>query len=776
MQALGGGSGLMESVAAKSFVVLALVIVVVTLWPRSTASARHLAWTTTFLFLLCLPVFVRCLPAWHSPAWMGSLNWNNRLPDVVWFNSEKLTQPEMEPSPVVSNQLPAPSHSAANSGIISMKPAGGWGGVFVVIWLAGLLLGGVRWLVVQIRLRQLGRQLRPCTDAAWLKLVGDLRSDYQIKQPVKLLFAQTAITPITWGCWKPVVILPPESRQWSPERLQVVLCHELAHVKRRDCLTQEMAQLVCSLYWFNPLVWRAAAWMRAEREKACDDFVLNAGALPAEYAGHLVEIARQFMGTPNVSGVVAMARPSGLEQRIRAILDGHRNRGRIASVTLIFIVAAIFGFELVIGSYAAESSPAAWSLKNSKASDQLKRFVAEKEAQEHALIAIDEKQYAKEGYKFTLPDTRPFFSAAAQGDWPAVSNLWSKIHSGFIDATETNPYPHGLWMQPLIETYGAIEAFASGDETSSKTFGDEVIKSIPPGGIYFGGTDPGRFIVTALQKSHVGGEPFFTLTQNALADGTYLKYLRSMYGDKIYIPTDQDSQDSFQAYLAEAQVRLRENRLKPGEHITESNGRISVGGQVAVMEINALIVKIIFDRNTNHECFIEESFPLDWMYPNLEPHGLIFKLNRQPLSELSDAMVQQDRGYWQKLVSGKIGGWLNDDTSVPDIAAFAEKVFIRHDLAGFSGDPRFVQNGYSSRTFAKLRSSIAGLYVWRMNHAGTDSEKARMAREADFAFRQALALCPSLPEAVKGYAGFLKSQHRSADAGLVEAMIKVPAI
>ena len=64
------------------------------------------------------------------------------------------------------------------------------------------------------------------------------------------------------------------------------------------------------------------------------------------------------------------------------------------------------------------------------------------------------------------------------------------------------------------------------------------------------------------------------------------------------------------------------------------DGKVQVSGQVAVMGINGLMTKVIFDRNPDREFYVEESFPLDWMYPYLEPHGLIMKLNRQPLAQL----------------------------------------------------------------------------------------------------------------------------------------------
>jgi hypothetical protein len=279
-----------------------------------------------------------------------------------------------------------------------------------------------------------------------------------------------------------------------------------------------------------------------------------------------------------------------------------------------------------------------------------------------------------------------------------------------------------------------------------------------------------------MQKSQVNADPFFVHTQNALADGTYLDYLRSMYGDKIYIPTAEDSQKCFQDYMEDAQRRMQSHQLMPGEDVKMVDGKVQVSGQVAVMEINGLLARVVFDKNPNREFYIEESFPLEWMYPYLEPHGLIMKINRQPLVALSEDVVSRDHDYWTKYVTPMIGGWLNDDTPVEQVAAFAKRTFGKQDFSGFTGDPRFIQNAYSHKMFSKLRTSIAGLYAWRLKQATDASEKERMAREADFAFRQAWALCPYSPEAVFRYINFLLAQNRAADALLVaETAAQMPA-
>jgi hypothetical protein len=185
------------------------------------------------------------------------------------------------------------------------------------------------------------------------------------------------------------------------------------------------------------------------------------------------------------------------------------------------------------------------------------------------------------------------------------------------------------------------------------------------------------------------------------------------------------------------------------------------------MSINGLLAKIIFDRNPGREFYIEESFALDWMYPYLEPHGLIMKLNRRPLPELSGETVRRDHEYWSSRAGGMIGGWLTAETPVESVAAFVEKTWLRKDLTDFTGDRRFVQTTSASRSFSKWRCSIAGVYAWRAEHAAGAADRERMAREADFAFRQAWALRPDSPEAVYRYVGFLKNQKRLADARLV---------
>ena len=366
-----------------------------------------------------------------------------------------------------------------------------------------------------------------------------------------------------------------------------------------------------------------------------------------------------------------------------------------------------------------------------------------------------------------------FYDAVRVDDWETATNLAYRLNAAshrFNQATNDesmSPALGTLIWAPIAESYGAYEQFHLWDRRWIHRFGDDVIKSIPSGSIYFGGTDCGRFIISVLSESQVEGKPFFTLTQNQLADSTYIDYLQSMYGKKIRLPDVEGLQKAFTDYLADEERRKRLGQLKPGESVRMVNGQPQVSGQVSVMEINGLLAKSVFDANPGREFFVEESFPLDWMYPNLSPHGLIMQLNREPLTELGEAEVARDRAYWKKLTDEMLGGWLDDKTSLQAVCDFAQKYGLGDHLDGYPGDKAFAGNSEARKCYSKLRSSQAGLYAWRAEHAKDADERQRMYHAADLAFRQSYALCPYSPEAAYRYVNLLVGHQRNDDAILV---------
>jgi tetratricopeptide (TPR) repeat protein len=162
------------------------------------------------------------------------------------------------------------------------------------------------------------------------------------------------------------------------------------------------------------------------------------------------------------------------------------------------------------------------------------------------------------------------------------------------------------------------------------------------------------------------------------------------------------------------------------------------------------------------------------MYPHLTPSGVIMKINRQPLPELTDEICQRDHEFWAQFSKRLIGDWITYDTPVKDIVAWVEKVYLRRDLSEFKGDRKFVRDDQAQKAFSKLRSSIGGVYAWRLNpgiapeyQPKTPVERERIRKEADFTFRQAFAFCPYSPEAVFRYVQLLTQYGRFEEALLI---------
>ena len=150
------------------------------------------------------------------------------------------------------------------------------------------------------------------------------------------------------------MLLPRDSHDWPDERVRVVCAHEMAHISRGDWIAHLLAEIVCRIYWFNPLFWTARNRLGRESERAADDIVIGLGASGAEYASHLIEIVRaartRARTNTNLAPTVAMARGSGLERRIAALLNGLVNRARLSRGRAIAILA---GTLVIAGPLAA---------------------------------------------------------------------------------------------------------------------------------------------------------------------------------------------------------------------------------------------------------------------------------------------------------------------------------------------------------------------------------------------------------------------------------------
>ena len=294
-------------VVAKSTLLLGTAAVAAHALRRGSAAARHMVWGLALGAAMALPALALVVPGW-KPAFLAVL----RPAAAAW---------EVETAAAAVPSLPFTT-------------------VLAVVWAAGAAVVLARLALGLRAARRLARHAEVVEDPAWTGLLERLGRAMEIDRPVALLRSDEAAMPLTWGALRPAILLPAEADAWPEERRRVVLLHELAHVARRDCLVQTLAAVCCAAYWFHPGAWWAARKMREEREQACDDRVLAAGARASDYAGHLLEVARAYRA-PLCAAAIAMAAPSQLEGRVRAVLEPRRDRRAVTRRTGAVCAAAV---------------------------------------------------------------------------------------------------------------------------------------------------------------------------------------------------------------------------------------------------------------------------------------------------------------------------------------------------------------------------------------------------------------------------------------------------
>jgi TonB family protein len=222
------------------------------------------------------------------------------------------------------------------------------------VWATGVAINLLVMLVGLRRLSQLTASAHSLTDARWLAAAERLATGLDVRADVLLQQTGLPTTLGTWGWRRPCVLLPAGCEAWTDDRIHIVLGHELAHIRRGDWALQMATDVVRAIFWYNPLFWFASARLRRESEEACDNAVLEAGVPAADYADHLLQIARTCRRPSPLATLVPMARRSTLEWRIAAMLNHTLIRTRPTRRTLATVFAVIVGITLTTASFRAK--------------------------------------------------------------------------------------------------------------------------------------------------------------------------------------------------------------------------------------------------------------------------------------------------------------------------------------------------------------------------------------------------------------------------------------
>lgn len=295
----------------KSFVLIMAILILTWFMRRSSAAIRHLYLSAAVMVLLALPLVSPMLPSW----------------DVGWL-SHPFAPGDGKTIAPPAGRIETGMESAADFTHTRAAPSVKksrfrWFDWILIVWLAGSAALFFRLLGGKLLGYWVARKAPEVKDKGFMKTVGQVARQFGIMAKITILKSDRFNVPFVSGIFRTRLIMPSQAQNWPGQRLKNILRHELAHVKRRDILIQFLAQVVCCIYWVNPLVWILERQLFLERERACDDMALAQDIKASEYAGHLMEVLEE-MGNKknnNLWVITAMAEGTDFKDRILSILN-----------------------------------------------------------------------------------------------------------------------------------------------------------------------------------------------------------------------------------------------------------------------------------------------------------------------------------------------------------------------------------------------------------------------------------------------------------------------
>ncbi len=343
MSPFSTGSGILwlAEYAVKSTVVLGLALAAAALARRRAASLRHFILSLALLSLLALPFFSLAPFGWETSV----------LPSRAAGSARSV-------DPAAAGLMP-PVAAAPQAGISSAAEAseagfpfrfGSAGPIVAGAWAAGVGLIILRLAAGLVGARRLTRESRDVADPVWRVILERFLSAVGLRRRIRLKSHRDVAVPLTWGLFRPVILIPAGHGTWTDDQRSSVLFHELSHVKRADFLVLVLVRLSLAAFWFNPLSWAVFARIRKEQEKACDDLVLRAGVKPSTYAANLLLFKRAagFRWNPSAA-LPGLFGGSSFNERLAAILRQRLAFKEITMKTKIMIASAIACVVVFIG-------------------------------------------------------------------------------------------------------------------------------------------------------------------------------------------------------------------------------------------------------------------------------------------------------------------------------------------------------------------------------------------------------------------------------------------
>jgi len=189
------------------------------------------------------------------------------------------------------------------------------------LWIIGVCLFYMWCVVAWFSLSRMRRRGACSAPALWQQLVTRLACELKVSRPVVLLESLLADTPMVLGHFRPIILVPLGFLAGlSPDQVEVILLHELAHIRRWDYLANVCQRLVEGLLFYHPAVWWISHVIRAERENCCDDAVVGLRGDAQGYARALTALEQNRVETWPTGEPVVAATGGNLMKRTKRLL------------------------------------------------------------------------------------------------------------------------------------------------------------------------------------------------------------------------------------------------------------------------------------------------------------------------------------------------------------------------------------------------------------------------------------------------------------------------
>lgn len=339
------GPALANHLWQSTLFVLAAALLTVAL-RKNQARIRYWIWLAA-----SLKFFIPFAPLIALGKQLGWLRSSGEAQAGVYFTIEQIGQPFTSPTVGGIRAAASPIHLSAAS---ALPPT-----VLILLWLGGFAAVVAIWCVRWRRISAVIRQSTPVLDGIEMEILRRLESTLEIPTQLKILSSPTTLEPGIFGIARPVLLWPEGiSARFTPEHLEAVLAHELCHIRRRDNLAGAIHMLVEALFWFHPLVWWMGSRLIDERERACDEQVLEFGSRREVYAESILKVCEFCIGSP--LACVAGVTGSDLKKRMVHIMSEHIGRKLDFSRKLLLTTAAVLAIAIpvMVGVFNATPSRA----------------------------------------------------------------------------------------------------------------------------------------------------------------------------------------------------------------------------------------------------------------------------------------------------------------------------------------------------------------------------------------------------------------------------------